>query len=158
VVSVPAPVSPDPEPAVDDEPLDMAPDKSWQDDEPDPAAEYVPGPKDDTQRDMEISGWVMIGMSAAALVGGGTTTGLMFVAKQDYDDAKTGEGAKARDARDRAELMQWTSVGLYAAAGAFAAAGIPLLVLANEKKPKSTTWLSPAIGPRVVGVSLQGRF
>lgn len=119
---------------------------------------------DDSQVKLfKTTGWVMIGLSAASLIGGATCTTLMYMYKSDYDAAQSGEGAKARDAKDKTLMMQWTSVGLYSVAGVTAAVGIPMLVLGymaedyNEYQKKNALLL-PVVGPDNVGLALSGRF
>lgn len=122
-----------------------------------PAGKGPRSPRSARQKTLSNTGWAFIALSAASLAGGATTTALMFQAKSDYDAAQPGEGAKARDARDRALMMQWTSLGLYSAAGAFAAVGIPLLVLGYQDSPDQTVLL-PSAAPDGVGLVLTTRF
>lgn len=163
-VAAPAPAGPpDDEPLWDDDDFD-----DGFDDEPAvravPAARTArptPGPKAPRtlkQKTYINTGWTFVALSAAALAGGGATTALMFQAKSDYDAAQPGEGAKARSARDRALTMQWTSLGLYSAAGAFAAVGVPLLVLGYQDSPADEFVLLPATTPEHVGLVLRTRF
>ncbi len=111
---------------------------------------------------MAIGGWVMVGLAAGAAVGGAVTTALMFKEYDTYDNAQPGEGQKARDAKDAAQLYQWTSLGLYIGAGALAAGGITLLVLdamAPADGSGGGDWqIVPSMSPSGPGMNVMGRF
>jgi hypothetical protein len=171
VVPVPAPAAraQAPEPLSDDADLDEAEtdeDEDDLDDEDEEDSPIVAAAKpakatksySDRQKTFIITGWTFVALSAASLAGGAATTALMVQAVDEYNAAQPGEGQKARDARSRAETMQWTSLGLYSAAGACAAVGIPLLVLGYQDDPETATSLLPVVAPDGFGLVLTSRF
>ena len=112
---------------------------------------------------MAIGGCVMAGFGGAALVGGATTTALWIKAMNEYNSAKEGEGEKARDAKDRAIKMQWTSLGLYATAAALTAGGVTMIVLVSRQEDNSGSgggdeWVAPMVGPKTYGLMIGGSF
>jgi len=165
--AVKVPEESDPEVLISDEiDQDIEADMVFEDEieEPDPVAARKP-PVELTNEQVKLyktTGWVMVGISAASLIGGATCTGLMYKYKSDYDNAKPGEGAFARDAKDKTKMMQWTSIGLYSVAGVTAAVGIPLLVLGyladDYNQAQESALLLPTVGPNNFGLALSGRF
>lgn len=102
-------------------------------------------------------GFGLLGVGAAALIGGGVAGGL---AQGDYN--KAGEAATPSDNLDLLGSSQTKSLAanvLFGIGGAFVLTGVILVAVGFTKpKPTSRVALAPSFGPRGGGVSFRLRF
>ena len=113
----------------------------------------------------EDLGWILLGLGAATLVGGGVMTLLALDAKEEQSSAaeqydKSGsveDYNRLKGARDRASTRQTLSIALYAAGAASGTAGILVLTVA-DKGDNAAFQLRALAGPTSIGLSLGGSF
>jgi tetratricopeptide (TPR) repeat protein len=133
-------------------------------DEPkdDPVVETPPEPvvDEDAQRKrkaMRGAGFGLLGVGAAALIGGGVAGGL---AQGDHN--KAGEVADPADGVPLLESSQTKSLAanvLFGVGGALALTGVILVAVGFSKpKPTSRVAVMPSFGPRGGGVAVRLRF
>jgi hypothetical protein len=138
---------PEDEPEEPDEPVIEAP-------PPEPAVDEDAERK---RKNMRIAGFALLGVGAAALIGGGVTGGL---AQGDHN--KAGEVANPADGVPLLESSQTKSLVanvMFGVGGAIALTGVILVAVGFTKpKPTSRVALMPSFGPRGGALELRLRF
>lgn len=105
-------------------------------------------------------GWILTGVGAAALVGGGVTLLLRQGALSDVDDACSSHencDPKLKDTVDRGKTMSTLTSILLPVGAASVAAGL-VLVFTSPKGDKAPPVSSLRIAPTLGGIDLTGRF
>jgi hypothetical protein len=115
---------------------------------------------------MWTTGWIGVGVGAAALIGG-TVTGGMTLSKSDELDEKCDKDTlcptKYKDLQDQAKTLALATNILIPVGGVLAATGVVLLILGRPSKEKSLNGearmtLLPEVGPGRMGLVIEGRF
>ncbi|MFO8071586.1 MAG: tetratricopeptide repeat protein [Polyangia bacterium] len=130
-----------------------------------PVAEKAAEPDDGSSREtspLVIGGWVALGVGAGALIGGGSTGGMVLSLDDELAEKCDGEvctSAKSDDV-DKLDNLALTTDVLIGVGAAAAITGVVLLIIGygDEEHPASEVAVTPLLGPGVAGAGIQGRF
>ena len=125
---------------------------------PDPEPRLEPPPAEPKPSKLRIAGYALLGVGGAALVGGGVLGGLAL------GRANALEGQHTYEERDETassgRTMALTADIMFGVGGAIAAAGLVMVLVSLQKKPKASARaaLAPWASPRGTGLSATLRF
>ncbi|MBN2530772.1 MAG: tetratricopeptide repeat protein [Deltaproteobacteria bacterium] len=126
-----------------------------------PPEESMTTAKSDKFRKMRLVGWILTGVGAGTLIGGGVLGGMAISKNNDLKKECGNDPCpeKANDVDSNIKMAN-ASTGLLIGGGVVAAAGTALLIVGIKKEKQlanSFTFL-PAVSTHVVGAGLEWRF
>ena len=123
-----------------------------------PAGPTDGGEDNDPRKRTRTVGFVLLGVGAAAVAGGGVAGGLALGKHNDFKDET--DFAAASDLQSEGKRLNGAADGLFIAGGVIAATGLVMVLASLKKKDKKTarTQVTPALGRTGAGLSLSHRF
>lgn len=113
------------------------------------------------RRKLLISGAVLTGVGAAALITGGVLGGLALRQSSTLESEEIALEDRRRRI-DATETFSLTADILYGAGGAIAVTGVALIIASVKRRPANTTnarlRVAPAVGPTSASLQLSSRF